>query len=119
MARAFENNRESSASERKSLLLNRGKLEGFFAFFEHPMAEDGVGIGKNRRGLHGSLAAQPKAVNGSGRNHDARLAFNFIFFFTDADETFAFHIEEHQDFLSIMRVKGRALLTFEIMQPDG
>ena len=91
------------------------KLEGFLAFFEHPMAEDGVGIGKNRRGLHGSLAAQPKAVNGSGRNHDARLTLNFIFFFADTDEAFAFDIEKNQNLLGIMGVKGSALLTFEIM----
>ena len=83
------------------------------------MAEDSVGVGENRRRLHGSLAAQPKAVNGSGRNHDARLAFDSMLFFTDANEAFAFDIEEHQDFFGIMRVKGRALLTFEIMQPDG
>src|SRR5262249_33467648 len=93
------------------------KLEALLAFFEHPMAQDGVGIGKNRRGLHGSLTAQPKAVNGSGRNHDARLAFNFILFIADADKPFAFDIEENQNLLGIMGVKGSAFLTFEIVQP--
>src|SRR5262245_39934297 len=93
------------------------KLERLLAFFKHPMAQDGVGIGKNRRGLHGSLAAQTKAVNGSGRNHDARLAFYFILFLADADEAFAFDIKENQNFLGIMRVKRSALLSFEIVQP--
>jgi hypothetical protein len=62
---------------------------------------------------------ETKAVNGTGRNYYARLAFNFIFFFADANEAFAFHIEKNQNLLGIMRVKGRPLLTFEIMQPDG
>jgi hypothetical protein len=54
-------------------------------------------------------------VNGSGRNHDARLTLNFIFFFADTDEAFAFDIEKNQNLLGIMGVKGSALLTFEIM----
>jgi hypothetical protein len=58
-------------------------------------------------------------VNGSGRNHDTRLTFNSILFLADANEAFAVHIEEDQDFLGIVPVKGRSLLTFEIMQPDG
>ena len=79
---------------------------GLFPLFEHPMPEHGVGIGENRRRLHRSIAVQPKAMNGSGRNHDARLTFNFVLLLTDANETFALHLEENQDFLSIVPVKG-------------
>ena len=90
----------------------------FFPFFEHPMTENGVGIGKNRCRFHLSLAAQSEAMNGSGWNHNARLTFNLMLFVTDPYETFALHVEENQHFLGIMPVQRRAFLTLEIMQPD-
>jgi hypothetical protein len=58
-------------------------------------------------------------VNGSGGNHNAGLAFNLILFIPDANKAFPFHLEENQDFLRVVVVQGSALLTFEIMQPDG
>src|SRR5262249_61066130 len=71
---------------RQSFLFRWRKLVGLLAYFEHPMAQDGVGIGKNRRGLHGSFASQPEAVNGYGSNYVARLTLYFSLFITVADE---------------------------------